>query len=196
MMPRNFILLFLFFTFCNYSFAQTTAPGYYISLSNDSIPIQIKMPKSVFGSVDFSKFLFKVEVQDSNNNLKKFKPEDIKRFGFIYNGEVFSLFSKPIFTETTLRFLEPTVLGEKSSLYQFQTYDQNGAPLGTFYTLEKNDGTFAFVTTGLKSLDKFKNLLKEFYQESPDLLQLIDSRFKERKSIQADMIELVEAANN
>ncbi len=195
-MPRNFILLFLFFTFCNYSFAQTTAPGYYISLSNDSIPIQIKMPKSVFGSVDFSKFLFKVEVQDSNNNLKKFKPEDIKRFGFIYNGEVFSLFSKPIFTETTLRFLEPTVLGEKSSLYQFQTYDQNGAPLGTFYTLEKNDGTFAFVTTGLKSLDKFKNLLKEFYQESPDLLQLIDSRFKERKSIQADMIELVEAANN
>lgn len=182
-------------TLCGYSIAQTTAPGYYISLSNDSVLTQIKMPKSVFGSVDFSKFLFKVEAQDSNNDLKKFKPEDIKRFGFIYNGESYRLFSKPIFTENTLRFLQPTVLGKKSSLYQFQTYDQNGAPLGTFYTLEKNDGTYAFLTTGLKSLDKFKELLKEFYQENSDILQLIDSRFTERKSVQADMIELVETAN-
>lgn len=194
-MLKHLILSCLLLTLCGYSIAQTTAPGYYISLSNDSVLTQIKMPKSVFGSVDFSKFLFKVEAQDSNNDLKKFKPEDIKRFGFIYNGESYRLFSKPIFTENTLRFLQPTVLGKKSSLYQFQTYDQNGAPLGTFYTLEKNDGTYAFLTTGLKSLDKFKELLKEFYQENSDILQLIDSRFTERKSVQADMIELVETAN-
>ncbi|MBN7814031.1 hypothetical protein [Algoriphagus pacificus] len=194
-MLKHLILSWLLLTLAGYSFAQTTAPGYYITLNNDSIPAQIKMPKSVFGSVDFSKFLFKVDVQDSNNSMKKFKPEDIKRFGFIYNDENFTLYSKPIFTETTLRFLQPTVLGEKSSLYQFQTYDQNGVPLGIFYTLEKSDGTYAFLTTGLKSLDKFKELLKEFYEENPDLLQLIDSRFTERKSVQADMVELVETAN-
>lgn len=196
MIIKKIVLSFLLLTLGGYSYSQTFVQGYYITLNNDSIPAQIKMPKSVFGGVDLSKLFFKVEIEDSNSSTQKFNPKDINRFGFIYNEEDYVFYSKPMFVETSLRFVQPSVLGEKSSLYEYQTFDQNGAPIGTFYTIEKNEGTFIFISTALKSLDKFKETLKEGYQENPNLQLFIDSKFKDRKSIKSDIIEIVQAANN
>ncbi len=43
-----------------------------------------------------------------------------------------------------LKFLKPVILGQKTSVYQLLTVNQNGAILGTFYTFENADGRFAF----------------------------------------------------
>jgi hypothetical protein len=147
---KKYVFVVFWLTSIGFSYSQTTASGYYVTKTNDSIATQIKIPKSAFGSVDFSKFLLKVEVSDSVNGIKKFKPEDVSSFGFLFDGEQYRFFSRPTITQNNLRFLLPVVLGRKTSLYQFQTVNQNGAPLGTFYTFEKPDGTYAFLSTGIK----------------------------------------------
>jgi hypothetical protein len=192
---KHCILLFLLLTVIGYSYSQTTVLGYYVNKKNDTLRTEIKIPKSIFGSVDFSKFLFKVEVNDSISGAKKFKPEDIKSFWFLYNGENYRFFSKPTITQKNLRFLQPVILGQKTSLYQFQTADQNGNLLGTFYTFEKADGTYTFLNTGIRSLDKLKNTLREFYKDNLELQQLINSKFQTRMSIKNDIIKIVQTAN-
>lgn len=192
---KHSILLFLFLTFMRHSYSQTTVSGYYVTKTNDTLSAQLKMPKSIFGSVDFSKFLFKVEVSDSNSETKKFKPGDIKCFWFLYNGENYRFFSKPTITQNNLRFLQPVILGRKTNLYEFQTVNQNGVPLGTFYTFEKADGIYTFLNTGIRNLDQFKETLKEFYKDNLELQKLINSKFQTRISIKNDILQIVQTAN-
>ena len=185
----------LLLTFFGYSYSQTTVSGYYITKTNDSVTTQIKIPKSIFGTVDFSMFLFKVEVNDGPDETKKLKPEDIKSFGFIYDEKAYQFFSKPTITENNLRFLEPLILGKKTSLYQFQTVNQNGALLGTFFTFEKSDGTYLFLNTGIRNLEKFKSALKDFYKDNQKLQELIDTKFQLKKNAKIDITEIIQAAN-
>lgn len=192
---KKYVLVIFWLTSVGYSYSQTTAPGYYVTKTNDSITTQIKIPKSAFGSVDFSKFLLKVEVSDSIKGIKKFKPEDISSFGFLFEGEQYRFYSRPTITQNNLRFLQPVVFGQKTSLYQFQTVNQNGAPLGTFYTFEKSDGTYMFLSTGIKNLDTFRETLSEFYKDNPEVLQLIERKFQTRTAIKNDIIEIVRTAN-
>ncbi len=191
---KHYILLFVLLTSFIYSYSQTTVPGYYVTKTNDTITAQIKIPKSIFG-VDLSKFFFKVEIVDSINGNKKFKPNDIKSFGFLYKEINYIFFSKPTITENNLRFLQPFIIGPKTSIYWFHTVDQNGIPLGTFYTFEKADGTYTFLSTGVLSLSKFRESLKEFYKDYLEVQQLIDKRFQNKPSIKHDIIEIVQAVN-
>lgn len=193
-MRYSILLFFLFALFCD-SYAQTTAPGYYVTKTNDSVIAHIKIPKSIFGAEDFSKFLMKVEIVDSIKGTKKFKPDDIKGFGFLYNEKRYRFFSKPTITEKNIRFLQPFILGQKTSVYWFHTTDQNGAPLGTFYTLEKADGTYTFFSTAELNLSKFRASLKEFYKDYLEVQQLIDAKFQTRTSFKNDITELVQAVN-
>jgi hypothetical protein len=192
---RHYILLFFLLTCFGYSFSQTTVSGFYVTNANDTISAQIKLPKSIFGSVDLSKFLLKVEVVDSISGENKFKPDDIAGFGFLLNEEHYRFFSKPAITENNLRFLQPVILGQKTSLYQFQTVDQNGASLGTFYTFEKADGTYTFLITGIKNLNKYRDTLKEFYNDNLEVQQFIDTKFQTKTSIKTDITEIVQAVN-
>ena len=185
----------LLLTFFGYSYSQTTVSGYYITKTNDSVTTQIKIPKSIFGTVYFSKFLFKVEVNDGPDETKKLKPEDIKSFGFIYDEKAYQFFSKPTITENNLRFLEPLIIGKKTSLYQFQTVNQNGALLGTFFTFEKSDGTYLFLNTGIRNLEKFKSALKDFYKDNQKLQELIDTKFQLKKNAKIDITEIIQTAN-
>lgn len=187
------LLSLLIAGYCSYS--QQTAPGFYISKANDTITTNIKIPSSLFGGADFSKFLFKVEVADSITGTEKFKPDDIKSFGFLYKEKQYRFFSKPAITKNNLRFLQPIILAQKTSVYQFQTVNQNGAPIGTFYTFEKEDGSYTFLTTGTKNLGKFRDALKEFYTDRPDVQQLIDTKFQTRNAIHQDITEIVQAVN-
>ena len=182
-------------TFFGFSYSQTTVSGYYITKTNDSVTTQIKIPKSIFGTVDFSKFLFKVEVNDGPNETKKLKPEDIKSFGFIYDEKAYQFFSKPTITENNLRFLEPLIIGKKTSVYQFQTVNQNGALLGTFFTFEKSDGTYLFLNTGIGNLEKYRSALKDFYKDNQKLQELIDTKFQLKKNAKIDITEIIQAAN-
>ncbi|MGZ9677243.1 hypothetical protein [Flavobacterium sp. GNP001] len=193
---KNCILSLVLLFSISYSQAQTSASGYYVSLSNDTIKAQIKLPKSVFGSFDFSKFLFKVEVVEQNTSEKKFKPDAIKSFGFTFEGQEYQFFGKPTVTKTNYKFLEAVVLGPKTSIYKFETVNQNGGSLGTFYTFEKADGTFEFFNTGMRNLEKFKDVLKEFYKDYPAAIVAIDARFKQKATFKSDIIAVAKAVNN
>ncbi len=192
---RHYILLILLFTLIGNSYSQTTVSGYYVTQKNDTLSAQIKMPKSIFGTVDFSKFLFKVELVDSTSAAKTFKPKDIKSFWFVYNNQDYRFYSKPTITQNNLRFLQPLIIGQNTSLYQFSTVNQNGLPLGTFYTFEKADGTYTFLNTGILSLNLFKKTLLEFYKDNLELQALINSKFQSRMSVKNDILEIVHRAN-
>ncbi|WP_166919629.1 hypothetical protein [Flavobacterium poyangense] len=192
-MKHYFLLLFLLTGF-GYCYSQTTVPGYYVTNTNDTIKAQIKIPKSVWGSDDLSKFFNKVEVVDNSNNTKKFKPEDIRSYGFLYNDKQYLFFSKPTISINNLKFLQPIIRGQKTSLYYFDTVNQNGARMGTFYTLEKTDGTYIFLISATR-LSKYRNELKDFYKDNTTVQQLIDTKFQSKTSIESDLIKIVEAVN-
>ena len=174
-MKNYFVFLLLIISF-SYSHAQTVASGYYVTKSNDTITTQIKLPKSIFGSLDFSRFLFKVDVIDTSNIPNKLKPEDIKSFGFLFEGNTYRFFSQPTITKNNLRFLEALVLGKKTSIYKFETVNKNGGPLGTF--------------------DKLKEALKVFYKDYGTVHDVIDLKFKSRMAIKGDIIAIAQAVNN
>ena len=176
--------------------AQELVTGFYVSMSNDTVKSQIKIPKSIFGSLDFSKFLFKVEVVDSDGSLQKLKPDAIKSFGFTFEGQEYRFFGKPTITKNNYRFLEAVVLGPKTSIYKFETVNQNGGSLGTFYTFEKVDGSYEFFNTGMRNLEKFKDVLKEFYKDYPNAIPEIDARFMQKATFKSDIIAVAKAVNN
>jgi len=178
------------------AYTQNTAPGFYITTTNDSITAQIKIPTSLFGSVDLSKLFFKVEILDSiTQNSKKFKPSDIKGFGFVYKQISYSFFSQPTITKNNLRFLQALLLTPETNVYVFKTADQNGRAIGTFYTFERKDGTYTFLSTGIKNLEKFKETLKEFYKDKAALQAIIDTKFTSRMAIERDIITIAKTAN-
>lgn len=191
----TFFLLAVFLCSVISSNAQLTAPGYYISKTNDSLPVEIKLPRSLFGSVDFSKLLLKVEVISNDGTANKFKPGEIKGFGFEFEDKRYRFVSKPTITENNLRFLKPLIIGENASLYQFESLNQDGKPIGTFYTFEKADGSVAFLNTGIRNLSKFQEVLKEFFKDNIQLQKEIDNGFQNRSAIHVDILTIVSIAN-
>jgi hypothetical protein len=190
--------LFLFFSLLlsSYSYAQNTAAGFYVTTTNDTIPTQIKIPTSLFGSVDLSKFIFKVETIDSSSNeSKKFKPGEIKSFEFVHKQITYTFYSQPTITNKNMRFLQALYLSPATNIYLFKTADQNGKAVGVFYTLERADGIYAFLSTGIRNLDKFKETLKEFYKDKAALQAIIDTKFTSRMAIERDIITIAKTAN-
>ncbi len=175
--------------------AQTIVPGYYITNSNDRMETKIKIPRSVFVAEDLGKLLLKVELIDTANEATKMKPGDIKAFGFVLNNKSYSYISKPTGTDKNLKFLQPLVLGNNTSLYFFETLDQNGRHQGSFYTFEKAGGAYTYLSTGLLRLQKVKEQLTDFYKSYSGMDSLINTKFKNRVDLQKDLIEIANEVN-
>jgi hypothetical protein len=94
-----------------------------------------------------------------------------------------------------LRFLQALLLTPETNVYVFKTADQNGVAIGTFYTFERKDGTYTFLSTGIKNLEKFKETLKEFYKDKAALQAIIDTKFTSRMAIERDIITIAKTAN-
>ena len=192
---RHYILLFILFTSVGYSYSQTMVPGYYVTTTNDTINCQVKLPKPMFSkSVVLSGLLHKVEVTDSVNGSKKFKPGDIRSFEFIYNENKYTFYS-PACNKDFNAFFQAVILGQKTNLYTYQTVTTSGQPLGAIYTFEKADGSCTFLNIAARKLDFFRKTLKEFYKENIEIQQLIDKKFKYRAMVENDMREIVRAVN-
>ena len=193
---KRIILLGLLIGAFNISIAQSTISGYYVNQSNDTINVQIKIPKTFLGIVQLSKFIDEFEVIDSSNAIQTFTAEDVKSFGFYYGGLTYNYYSKPI-KNGKLKFLQPVVIGPKSSIYEYSTitYGSYGMSfLHVYYTLEKQDGTNLFVTNSI-SINKLKDQLKTFYQDNDAAQQLIEEKFQKRLDMFNDMKEVVKAVN-
>ena len=193
---KRIILLVLLIGAFNISLAQSTIPGYYVNQSDDTINVQIKIPKTFLGIVQLSKFIDEFEVIDSSKAIQTFTPELVKSYGFYYGGLRYIYFSKPI-KNGKLKFLQPVVIGPKSSIYEYSTitYGSYGMSfLHVYYTLEKLDGTNLFVTNSI-SINKLKDQLKAFYQDNNAAQQLIEEKFQKRLDMFNDMKEVVKAVN-
>ncbi len=192
-MKYSFLLL-LWLTSFGYSFAQTTVSGSYVTKTNETIKANIVVPSSIFIAEDLSKLFFKVKVVDSIKGTLTLKPEDINSFEFLLNGKQHQFYAKPFNAKNNLRFLQAVAIGPKTSLYWAQTVNSNGAVVGTFYTFEKADGTYAFLINTMR-LDKFKTELKEFYKDNLQVQQLIDTKFQSKTALHNDVKEVVQAVN-
>jgi len=193
---KRIILLALLIGAFNISIAQSTISGYYVKKSDDTVNVQIKIPKSFLGVVQLSKFIDEFEVIDSSKAIQTFTPQDVKSYGFYYGGFRYNYFSKPI-KNGKLKFLQPVVIGPKSSIYEYSTitYGSYGMSfLHVYYTLEKLDGTNLFVTNSI-SINKLKDQLKTFYQDNDAAQQLIEEKFQKRLDMFNDMKEVVMAVN-
>ena len=193
-MMRSFLIIILLGAIGTLS-AQTIVPGYYITNTNDRIETTIKIPRSVFVAEDLGKLLFKVDVIDSANESTKMKPGDIKAFGFVLKSKNYSYFSKPSGTDKNLKFLQPLVQGKNTSLYFFETLDQNGRHQGTFYTIEKEENTYTYLSTGLLRLQKVKEQLTELYKSYSGIDSLINTKFQNRADLQQDLIDIAKEVN-
>lgn len=174
---KHFIIVLLLMIVVTSS-AQTTASGFYITQNNDTVSAEIKIRKGVFGQAnnDFTK---KVQVINSKNVALNFTPDDIKGYGFTYDGLNYAFVSKPI-KDGTNKFLSPVFVGAKSNLYQYGIYiDGTGRAFSSnqvFYTFEKADSTYLFLRNILNK--KFKSELKEFYKDNLEVQQLIDTKLQ------------------
>ncbi len=188
---KPYYLLFLLFIRWGDSYAQTitTVPGYYITNSNDSISATVKLPKSIFGAEDFSKFIDKVEIVDSTGKSVKLTPHDIKEYGFLHDSISYVLYSKPMMSKKNLKFLLPVILGPKASVYKLVVKEG-----GTFYTFEKMGGRYTFLIN-TQRLNKFKSELREFYKENTAVQQLIDTKFLSKTFLLSDIIAIVQTIN-
>lgn len=65
--------------------AQETIPGFYISKQNDTIRVDIRNRKAVFGQTT-NNFLKELEVIDSGSKSIRYTPSDILGFGFTHKG--------------------------------------------------------------------------------------------------------------
>ena len=177
--------------------AQDTAPGFFISNTNDSVPVQVRLPKSkLFDVLKVGKFMEEVDVADPSGAVKNLKPADIKSYGFQNAGRYYRFFSKPV-KNGSLKFLQPVVLGPKACLYQYVVVSSGGGGLSNrqvFYTFENTGNTYAFLSNA-SGLNRFREELSTLYKDYPEVLQLIETKFQKRISIDADIREVLEAVN-
>lgn len=186
--------VFIFICLAYYANAQSSLQGYYISLGNDTIASQIRVKKGIAGQLT-NDFTEKVEVVDSLKGLIKFLPEDIKGYGFSYNGHQYVFASKPV-KDGSKKFLSPLYLGARSSLYVYgnQTIGAvSASSKQVYYTFEKSDNTYLFLRNILNN--KFRSQLKEFYKDNAAVQQLIDTKLRYWLDLDKDLIEIMRKAN-
>ena len=194
-MKQYILVVTVLILFSNsYAQTQTYVSGYYVTLKNDTVHAQIKLPTSFFSrNIMLEELLRKVVISDSAKRTNVLKPGDIKCFGFFYNGTAYQFFS-PSCSKNFHRFLQAIILGPNTNLYSFQTEDANRNFLGAVYTFEKADGSCIFFNTAERQLELFKKKLISFYN-NPEIQALIDTRFKSRNDLQHDFVEIVQAVN-
>lgn len=190
----KYCYLFLMLTVAFTKAQAATVPGYIVTLNNDTIAVQIKFSGGGIFGYNMNK---KLEVVDSSGTSKIFMPADIKAFGYTRKSKDYIYRTKPI-KDGSFYFLEPVVIGAKTNLYQYEITSAGGQGVQSstqeFYTFEKPDGTYLFMTN-YAALDTFNKKLKEFYKDNPYVQQLIDTKFQARRHIQRDIRSIIDAYN-
>ncbi|RAJ08343.1 hypothetical protein LX64_00991 [Chitinophaga skermanii] len=175
--------------------AQSTSPGYIVTTSNDTLAVQIKMKRNVFGQVT-NNYTDEVEVVDSVKGTIKYLPGDIHAYGIVREDHKLMFVSKPT-TSGEQKFLYPMYVGPKSSLYAYGIFTSGGGYAmpnkQVFYTFEKAGGIFLCLKNIVNK--KFKAQVKAFYQDSPAVMEIIDSKLKYWLELDKDLLVILKKAN-
>ncbi|ASZ12490.1 hypothetical protein KTO58_12135 [Chitinophaga pendula] len=190
---KPILLGFILSFFLYYANAQSFAPGYYITPTRDTVTAQIKIKKGAFGQ-STNDFIDEVEIIDSIKGAVKYLPEDINGYGFTYKGRRYIFASKPI-KNGKRKFLSVLYIGSKSSLYLHGLVTTGGAYASkqVFYTFEKPGNTYLFLKNILNN--NFRSQVKEFYKDSPGVMQIIDTKLRYWLELDQDLIEILRKAN-
>ena len=187
-MKHFYTLLILVFGFTK-SFSKTV-DGYIVTLNDDTSFVKIKLP----GFVSTINLNREVVVIDSSGESKTLTPKDIKAFGYSENQKQYRFVAKPI-KNGTIYFLIAVIVGQKASLYFYSSQAFSNASVQQFFTFEKPDDKYLFMTN-YDQLDQFKEKLKSFYNDNPQIQTFIDTKFSSGRHIQRDIQEVVNAVNN
>lgn len=170
--------------------------GYIVTLSNDTVSVQIKISGGSFIGIGHYNVYKKVQILDSTGGVKILTPNDIKAYGYVYKSKEYIYRKKPV-KDGSAYFLEPIAVGTNTSLYQYEETVPQGQNMWTtrdFYTFEKPNGTYLFLNS-FDDLEKLKEELKKFYSEYSDVQKLVDEKFNARRHIQKDIREIIETIN-
>ena len=99
----KFRLLIPLLLFCFSSIGQTN--GYYVNLSNDTIPAYIHLKKDVFGPYSFTNLYQEVRIsKDISSEQKVFKPGEIHSFYVKSEMYEYSFYTKTL-DEYEIKFM-------------------------------------------------------------------------------------------
>jgi hypothetical protein len=84
-------------------------------------------------------------------------------------------------------------VGSKASLYQYATFTSvSGNALSSqevFYTFEKPGNKYLFLVG--RTTKKFKNDIKDFFENDPEVSRVIDERLKYWLDMKKDLLEIM-----
>jgi hypothetical protein len=170
-------------------------PGYVVFPNNDTLWGKLKM--NGYASIFATPYNVydEIAITDSSGRDSTYYPGDVTAFGFTDKSGN-HIFRLKRHRDSTMKFQQVVVAGPEASLYYYEPPGVGsgyGSPL-VYLTFEKSDGSLLF----LKNYDKletFRNKIKAFYGEDGGLGQFIDTRFKSREKIQADIRAVVLEVN-
>jgi hypothetical protein len=185
-MKQTLFLLTVSFLFSlNSSARDEFADGYFITKSKDTLLCKILIPKD-FGKFNALTLFAKVTVLDSAGTKKKYTPNDIKGYGFIYKSKTYIYISKDIDDNGNMMFVWPISLGKSVNEYCY--YRSNSDDLGKsgmatpdkIYVLEiaeTNETTF--ITKGGSMLNTYMQQLRRFFENDKRLMKLLTKDVKD-----------------
>jgi hypothetical protein len=138
-----------------------------------------------------------VTILDSANRKVKFKPGQIKGYGFIYRSKKYIYISKVVDDENHAVFVWPMEMGKRVNEYYYYTsnaHDPGKGGMGGMeevYVLENDAHEVIAITQGGSLINGYKGQLRKFFEEDKPVLRLIPDIVKEFH----DITKLVKAAN-
>jgi hypothetical protein len=178
---------------------QTIVNGYYVSTDNDTVHVEVKVPKMIFDRVNYESLERKLKVADSSSeSFQKFKPGEIKGFGFSYKNTDYNFTSKSIKGKRP-RFFQKVVSGDKASLYFYYTTSVDyttylSSRKSYTYIVEKRNGDNLVLRTPV-SRRKIKARLKKLFENEPNAQAIIDESAISNRHLKNSLKKIIEAIN-
>jgi hypothetical protein len=190
-------VLFILFAF-NSNASDEYASGYFINKNNDTLLCKILIPKD-FGKFNGLALFSKVTILDSGGNKKKYTPNDINGYGFVYNSKTYIYVSRQVEDNGAIMFVWPIKVGKSVNEYCYyrsnsDDLDKSGmASPDKIYVLENAEtNEMACITRGGSVLNTYMQQLRRFFENDKRLMKLLTQDVKSFD----DISKFVEDANN
>jgi hypothetical protein len=153
--------------------------GIYVTNNNVTYHCKILIPKD-FGRFNEVYLFSKVTIMDSLGNIKKYSPNDISGYAFIYHAKKYSYVSKQVEDDGTKLFLWPLNLGKKINEYYHYSVNSANLDKGSMgevtevYILENAETkeTISLLRGGSLT-ENYKSQMRRFFENDKQLLTLL-----------------------
>jgi hypothetical protein len=153
--------------------------GIYVTNNSDTFACKILIPKD-FGRFNETYLFSKVTLLDSAGKKKKYSPNDISGYAFIYQNKKYVYVSKQVENDGERLFLWPLNLGKKINEYYHYTINSanlNKGSMGAIsevYVLENTETTETIsLLRGGTLTDNYQAQMRRFFENDKKLLILL-----------------------